>query len=60
MGTSTLLWMKAKHTQATCNMQSEDFFFPPTSLISAQRKQTINPKDAEEQMHMETDLNFLV
>lgn len=52
--------MKAKHIQATCNMQSEDFFFPPTSLISAQRKQTINPKDAEEKMHMETDLNFLV
>lgn len=25
----------------------------PTSLISAQRKQTINPKDAEEQTHME-------
>ena len=41
-------------------MQSEDFFCSPTSLISAQRKQTINPKDAEEKMHMETDLNFLV
>lgn len=51
-GNSTPLWMKAQHIQATFNTQSDDtssFLIP---LISAQRKQTINPNGAEEQMHM--------
>lgn len=50
-GSSTLSWMKAKHTQAPFNTQCNDTSSFPTFLISAQRKQAINPEDAEEQMH---------